>query len=71
VRINGVSGSVSSVAVQAPGGYCTVTLARQMYLNVGDYVELYGYQSSGAAVTTATAAGSDGGSWLDLRWESM
>lgn len=57
--LNGAAQNSSSIIIPAVTGESTVVNARPciLKLNVGDYVELYGYQNSGSTVTTdATTA---------------
>jgi hypothetical protein len=44
------------------------TPTRAVFLNAGDYVELAGFQSSGAALNTGVASGNDLASALFVAW---
>lgn len=71
IHINGtvVQGTCGLIATVTTGSLTGVaTPARTVFLNSGDYVELGGYQSSGAALATAVAAGGDLASALFVAW---
>ncbi|AEW92927.1 MULTISPECIES: hypothetical protein [Streptomycetaceae] len=68
--VNGASNPIQGCAAQVPAGptYNTAVAlpARDVYLNQGDYVEIYGWQSSGGTLSTQYAA--DQASMLYLRF---
>lgn len=70
-RING-SGTSGPTAgkeqIQALSSFdAALNTSGDVFLNVGDYIEIVGYQSSGGALSTGN---SDGGSRFSIRWVS-
>src|ERR1700749_3623230 len=63
-----VAGSPAQVAPGVKAGVAA-TLPKQIFLNVGDYVELAAYQTSGAAQSTAVF--SDLCCSMEIRWVHM
>jgi hypothetical protein len=68
--VNGTFLNGSAVYLPAnPSGTCEVpSRTHLLYLNVGDYVELQGYQDSGGSLNTATTT--DTMSTMAVRWSS-
>lgn len=66
LRVNGTS--MTTNAGGPASGYSAFSVAGLLYLNVGDYVEVWGFQNGTANMSTST---SDGGSWLHVLWESI
>lgn len=69
-RVNGSSVAGSQVAYPATAASDCEIAARTklVYLNVGDYVELYAYQESGGALNTFVAASAE--PHMSVRWVS-
>lgn len=68
---NGTEIVSSRGTIQNTGGADTasaVTPTRLVFLNVGDYVEIGGYQNSGAGLATSTAGAP--GSGMTVEWRS-
>lgn len=69
ININGAN--ARGGAIQAPGfasnSFCEV-VATDQFLNVGDYIELVGWQTSGAALSTSATTGF--GPTLMCKWIS-
>lgn len=68
--VNGTAINGSGVLIPTNSSGTTQVPARtiQVYLNVGDYVELQGYQDSGGALNTAVST--DQQSCMSIRWVS-
>lgn len=68
--VNGTNLSFSAIALPATTALATMIPARtkQIFLNVGDYVELMGYQESG--VPLSTNVGGIETSGMSVRWVS-
>jgi hypothetical protein len=71
IHVNGssVAGS-AQLLIAASGSTITgvMTAARAVQLNAGDYVEVAGWQSSGAALNTGVASGGDLAPALYVAW---
>jgi hypothetical protein len=71
IHVNGsaIQGTCQLVTAVTTGSLTGVsTPTRTVFLNVGDYVEVGGYQSSGAALSTGVATGGDLASALFVAW---
>lgn len=68
-RVNGVSGSAGPQAELPPSAstVTTVTQETEVFLNAGDYVELYALQTSGGTLTLL--GGASTGSFMLVRWD--
>jgi hypothetical protein len=71
IHVNGspVQGAAQTVAAVTSGSFTgCMTPVRAVFLNVGDYVEVGGFQSSGGALSTGVASGGDLASALFVGW---
>jgi hypothetical protein len=69
--VNGTEVSGSRISVQAANGDSTEVPAasRWVFLNVGDYLELQGFQDSGGSINTVVANSSDQ-PFVNVQWMS-
>jgi hypothetical protein len=67
--VNGTAVNAGQVQLQAPsaGSADIPACGRLIFLNVGDYVELFGFQNSGGALNTAVATSEQ--SQMSIVWE--
>lgn len=66
VAVNGSEVEEIEVATTATPVHLAVLVSDLVFLNVGDYVTLRGYQSSGAALSTFSSGSST--SYMDVLW---
>ncbi len=71
-QVNGVDVAGSQLVLPSQASFSNICPARrkQVYLNVGDYVELFGFQSSGGSLDTSVSPTTEQ-SHMSIRWVSL